>query len=200
MRSAISASSPAKLLVTPGLPTALDDGFYAGERKRYDGLEVVLVKCKKGVKMSIQLQIEEAPDYLAAKFTGAGEAEEIWRQFELIAEYCKRANKNKLLFDIKETYKTLSLVDRYRLGDVAEIFVDYKLIKVAVVCRQEQLDPQRFGEMVARNRWVNARVFTSLEDAEKWLMLKPAAPQKRATGHHHSKPSHHAHHTRRTRH
>jgi hypothetical protein len=56
----------------------------------------------------------------------------------------------------------------------------YKLIKVAAVCRPEQLDPQRFGEMVARNRWVNARVFTSVEDAEKWLMLKPAAPKKRA--------------------
>jgi len=150
--------------------------------------------------MSIQLQIEEAPDYLAAKFTGAGEAEEIWRQFELIAEQCKRANKNKLLLDITETYGTLSLVDRYRLGDVAEVFVYYKLIKVAAVSRPEQLDHKRFGEMVARNRWVNARVFTSLDDAEKWLMLEPAAPKKRATENHHPKPSQHAHPTHPTRH
>jgi hypothetical protein len=35
--------------------------------------------------MSIQFQIEEMPDYLAAKFTGAGAAEEIWRRFEVIA-------------------------------------------------------------------------------------------------------------------
>jgi hypothetical protein len=196
MRSAISASSSAKLLVTPGLPTALDDGFHARGRERYDDLEGVLVECKKGLKMSVQLQIEEMPDYLAANFTGEGEAEEIWRQFELIAEHCERANKNKLLLDLTENYGTLSLVDRYRLGDVAEIFVYYKLIKVAVVCRPEQLDYQRFGEMVARNRWVNARVFTGLEDAEKWLLLKPAPPRNRATGHHHPKPSHHPRHTR----
>jgi hypothetical protein len=151
------------------------DGFHARERELYDGFEGALVECKKEVKMSIQLQIEEMPDYLASKFTGAGVAEDIWRQFELIAEHCKRANKNKLLLDITETYGTLSLVDRYRLGDVAEIFVYYKLIKVAVVSRLEQLDHKRFGEMVARNRWVNARVFTSAEDAEKWLMLEPPA-------------------------
>jgi len=195
MRSAISVSS-AKLLVTPGLPTALDDGFHARGRERYDGFGGGLVECKKGLKMSIQLQINEMPDYLAAKFTGAGEAGEIWRQYELIAEHCKRANKNKLLLDLTETYVRISLVDRYRFGDGAEIFVNYKLIKVAVACRPEQLDHKRFGEMVARNRWVNARVFTSLEDAEKWLMLEPAAPKKRATGHHYPKPRHHPHHTR----
>ena len=147
--------------------------------------------------MSIQFQIEEMPDYLAAKFTGTGAAEEIWRQFEVIVEHCKRANKNKLLLDSTETYGKISLADRYHLGDVAEIFMYYKLIKVAVVSRPEQLDPRRFAEMVARNRWVNARVFTSVEDAEKWLMLKPVAPKKRAAGHHarhHHAKSNHAHH------
>lgn len=150
--------------------------------------------------MSVQLQIEEMVDYLTVRFIGAGTVEEIWRQFELIAERCKRANKLKLLLSVVEAYGGVSLIDRYTFGDKAQIFVYYKLIKVAAACRPEQLDPQRFCEMVARNRWVNARVFTSVEDAEKWLMLEPAAPKKRAKGHHHSKPSHHAHHTHRTRH
>ena len=121
--------------------------------------------------MSIQLQIKENPDYLVARFTGAGSAEEIWRQFELIAEHCKRANKNKLLLDLMGAYGDASLADRYRFGDQAEIFMLYKLIKVAVVIRPEQLDPHRFGETVARNRWVNARVFTSVENAVEWLLL-----------------------------
>jgi hypothetical protein len=129
--------------------------------------------------MSIQLQIQETPNYLEARFIGEGAAEEVWRQFELIAESCKRANKNKLLLDFTEAYGVSSLADRYHIGDKAEIFMHYKLIKVAIVGRPERLDPRRFGEMVARNRWVNAQVFTSVEDAEKWL--KPAA---RAAGHH----------------
>jgi len=46
----------------------------------------------------------------------------------------------------------------------------HNLIKVAFVGRTEQLGWQKFGEIVARNRWVNARVFTSVEDADKWLL------------------------------
>lgn len=47
--------------------------------------------------MSFQLQMEQMPGYLAAGFTGAGTAEEVWRQFELIAEECKRTKNKKLL-------------------------------------------------------------------------------------------------------
>jgi hypothetical protein len=120
--------------------------------------------------MSIQLQIEEMQDYLAARFIGAGKVEEVWRQFELIAERCMRANKRKLLLIVVDAYGEISLNDRYVFGDKAQIFMYYKLIKVAVVGRTDQSDPNRFGEKVMRNRWVNARVFTNIKDAEKWLL------------------------------
>lgn len=127
--------------------------------------------------MNIQLQIQEMPDYLAVRFTGP--TKEAWRQFVSIAGHCKRAKKNKLLLDFTETHGDLSLADRYHLGDEAEIFMIYKLIKVAVLGRPEQFDYKKFGEMVARNRWLGARLFTSVEDAAKWL--KPAT---RAAVHH----------------
>ena len=120
--------------------------------------------------MSIQLQIEEMPDYLTVKFTGAGAAEEIWRLYELIAEHCKRANKNKLLVDFTEAYVEASLTDRYILGEEAQIFARYKLIKVAAVVRPDRVDPEGFGEMVARNRGVNGRRFTNVGDAVEWLL------------------------------
>lgn len=120
--------------------------------------------------MSIQLQIEEMPSYLTAKFSGAGALEEIWRRFESIAEHCKRTNKNKLLLDFTEARANISLAERYFGAEKAEIFVHYKLVKVAAVARPEQFDPRRFAETVARNRWVNARAFTSAEDAEEWLL------------------------------
>jgi hypothetical protein len=120
--------------------------------------------------MSLQLQIQEIPGYLAAKFTGAGTAEEVWRRYELIAERCKRANKNKLLLDFTEAHVERSLADKYILGEQAQIFARYKVIKAAAVASPGQFDPERFGEMVARNRGVNGRVFTSIEDAEEWLL------------------------------
>jgi hypothetical protein len=127
------------------------------------------VKYEKGAKMSVQLQIEEMPGYLAARFTGTGTPEEAWRQFELIAEHCKRTNKNKLLLDYAEAHGEVSLADRYFLGEEAQIFARYGL-KVASVATQEQIDPRRFGEMVAQNRGVNVRGFTNVKDAEKWLL------------------------------
>jgi hypothetical protein len=130
--------------------------------------------------MDVQFQIQEMPDYLAVRFTGP--MKETWRKFASIAEHCKRAKKNKLLLDFTQTHGDLSLADRYLLGDKAEIFMIYKLIKVAAVGRPEQLDSTKFGETVARNRWVNFRVFTNVEDGEEWLLL--GAPKVRAAGHH----------------
>ena len=65
--------------------------------------------------MSVQFQIEETPEYLAVRFTGAtGEASE---QFELIAEHCNRSSKHKLLLDFTHSYGEISLAERYWLGD-----------------------------------------------------------------------------------
>jgi hypothetical protein len=119
--------------------------------------------------MSARLQIEQMPGYLAAKFSGACTAEQAWRQFELIAERSRRANKNKLLLDLRECGGAIYLADRYFFAESARIFARYKLIKTAYLARPEQVDSQKFGEMVARNRWINARIFTNLKDAEEWL-------------------------------
>jgi hypothetical protein len=117
----------------------------------------------------MKIQLEEIIGYLVVRFTGAGTVEEAWRQFESIVEHCERANKNKLLLDFTEAQAEISLADRYFFGDRAKIFAR-KASKVAAVGRPDQLDPRRFGEMVARNRWVNVRTFTNAEDAAKWLL------------------------------
>lgn len=117
--------------------------------------------------MSIQVQMEQMSDYLVARFTG--KTKEAVRQFESIAELCKRSNKNKLLLDFTDTHSQFSLTHRYLLADACEGFVHYK-IQVAVVCKPEQLDSKKFGEMAARNRGVNVRIFTNVEDAEEWLL------------------------------
>src|SRR5262245_17294550 len=119
--------------------------------------------------MSVQFQIEETPDYLAVRFTGR--TMQVCEQFELIAEHCDRASKNKLLLDFTHTYGELSLAERYWLGDQAETFMFHNLIKVAVVGRPEQLDWQKFGEIVARNRWVTASIYATVEDSAESLRL-----------------------------
>jgi hypothetical protein len=117
----------------------------------------------------MKIHLEEIIGYLAVRFTGAGTVEEAWRQFEAIAERCESANKNKLLLDFTEVQAEISLADRYFFGERTKIFARHAS-KVAAVGRPDQLDPRRFGEMVAQNRWVNVRAFTNPEDAAKWLL------------------------------
>ena len=49
--------------------------------------------------MTFQLQMEQMPGYLAARFIGAGEPGEAPQQFVSIAEHCKHTKNDKLLID-----------------------------------------------------------------------------------------------------
>ena len=119
--------------------------------------------------MSLQLQIEQMRGYLAARFIGAGYAGEASGQFESIAEYCKRTNNDRLLIDTTRYDVTVSLVDRFLVGERAQNFA-LRRIKVAFVCRPEQIDARKFGRLVARNRGVSVDVFTGFQAAEEWLL------------------------------
>jgi hypothetical protein len=119
--------------------------------------------------MNVQLQIDEIPGYLRARFIGAGATEEIERQFESLAKKCKSTKKNRLLLDFTEVPADISLVDGYELGKKTLVFAQYKC-KVAAVCTPEHHDSTCFLGTVAQNRWVDLRVFTNVEDALGWLL------------------------------
>jgi len=119
--------------------------------------------------MSIQLQMEQMPGYLAARFIGAGVPKDVWEEFELIAEECKRTKNKKLLIDVTRAEGKASLIEKFLVAERSQIFTYYGL-KVALVDIPERMDPQNFGELVARNRWVNIRVVTDFPAAEEWLL------------------------------
>ena len=119
--------------------------------------------------MSIELKMENASGYMLARFTGEGKAEEALLNFEQIAEQCTRTNNKKLLIDCTEAKTEISTVDMYEQGEGAKLFNRYG-IKIAVVVSEDKLEPEKFAEMVARNRGVNACVFTDYKTAEQWLL------------------------------
>ena len=125
-----------------------------------------------GARMSLQLQMEQMPGFLAARFTGAGTPGEASGQFELIAEHCRRTNNDRLLIDTTEYEVKVSVADRFLMGERAQIFARCR-IKVAFVCKQEQIDPRKFGTLVAQNRGVSIDVFTDFQSAKEWLLTAP---------------------------
>jgi len=119
--------------------------------------------------MSLQLQMDEMPGYLAARFTGGGVPGEALDPIESIAERCKSTNNDKLLIDITGFEGKISTVDRFLFGERLGIFAPYK-IKVALVSKPEQIEPRKFAVMLARNRGVTIEVFTDFQRAEEWLL------------------------------
>jgi hypothetical protein len=119
--------------------------------------------------MSVQLKLEQMPGYLAARFSGSGVAEDVWRQFELIAEHCKRANGDKLLIDITGAEGTVSIIEKYLAVEESRIFARYG-IKVVFIETPERIDPRRFFLVAARNRGINVEAFTDFQSAQEWLL------------------------------
>jgi len=119
--------------------------------------------------MSVQLQMDQIAGYLAARFIGYGEPGEASERFESIAEQCKRTNNDKLLIDTTGYDAKVSTSDRFLLGERLLVFARHR-IKVAFVSRPEQVDPQKFGMLVARNRGATVETFTDFQSAEGWLL------------------------------
>ena len=119
--------------------------------------------------MSLKLEMEQMPGFLVASFIGSGAPADVWRKFELIAERCKRANKNKLLIDCMGAEGKFSLIERFVMGERTQLFMYYG-IKVVFVEKPERIDPGKFAMLVAQNRGVNVDAFTDFQAAEEWLM------------------------------
>jgi hypothetical protein len=49
---------------------------------------------------------------------------------------------------------------------------------MAIVAREEIIDPQKFGVLVARNAGLNAEVSVSLSEALAWLLAQKAPGSK----------------------
>ena len=119
--------------------------------------------------MSFQLQIEQMPGYIAARFIGVGAPGEASLRFASIAEHCKRTRNDKLLVDTTGYDVKVSLIDRFLFGKRLLVFARHR-IKVAFFSRPDQLDPGKFGALVAQNRGVSVDAFTDLCAAEEWLL------------------------------
>ena len=122
--------------------------------------------------MTLRLKIINRSEYLVANFSGLGSVDEMSQQFAVLAEQCRVAKKNRLLIDVSAIHTDPSFSERYRAGERAVVFA-HNGIRVALVGRREHVDPKLLGELVARNRGVDGRVFTDLAAAKKWLLEEP---------------------------
>ena len=120
--------------------------------------------------MSLEVKYEPQDNCVIAKLFGECPVSEIVRHYPEMIERCSASNTKKLLIDFREVVMPGETIDRYELGHNASIFARQG-IKLATVATSAQLNPERFGAMVARNRGVNVVAFSDFAEAFKWLLL-----------------------------
>ena len=125
--------------------------------------------------MTYELTITQKPTYLHAVVTGLNLKENVVGYFTEVRSECISRNCFRVLIEERldgprfNTMEVFELVDRGSLESIgafqAIAYVDLHAIGTSM----------EFAETVARNRGIPIRVFSTVSDAEKWL-LSEAGP------------------------
>lgn len=117
------------------------------------------------------LTYETRPGYLYVYVEGENDSYEISREYwREVARESGRLGKKRVLIDenipdpstIADAFKFASEIPQMGFGSARIAFVDRYL---------EQNEINLFGELVAVNRGVNAKVFNDTASAEEWLLI-----------------------------
>lgn len=119
------------------------------------------------VRESPEAMLESGPDGLVARFRGTADAAWFKAQIVQVIAAVRATAPRSVLIDSRDLTLSLTDFDRYDLGVMA---VGPGLgLPIAMVGKPTTVDPRRLGEVVARNRGGNVRVFTDYDEARAWL-------------------------------
>jgi hypothetical protein len=121
----------------------------------------------------IRTSVTVHPDYVEVTCTGVYSKAESLRVGEEAYRAAARANRGAVLVDVRKiSGRVPSIFDRFEFG--VHIAKNYRAsdprIRLAVLGHEPMIHPERFGELVARNRGADARVFTDEALALDWLL------------------------------
>lgn len=125
----------------------------------------------------IKTTFQVRPDYLEVGCEGLYSRAETLRVGEEAYAEAARAKRSAILIDVRAiTGRIPSILDRFEMGvRIARHYLESDpRIRLAVVGHEPMIHPERFGELVARNRGADARVFTDEAQALDWLLRRPA--------------------------
>ena len=126
---------------------------------------------KTNSQFDIEINVED--DFLLISARGNYSLSNANNLLKLAIDNVLSHNKSKILIDIIDITGSIPSFDRFQYS---ESLCDYirkhalgKVNKIAVVGKEPIVDKERFGEIVAKNRGVNVRVFTDMSQASIWI-------------------------------
>ena len=124
----------------------------------------------------IKTTLKVHAEYLEVGCEGLYSRAETLRVGEEAYAAAARENRSAILVDVRAiTGRIPSILDRFEMGvRIARHYLETDpRIRLAVVGHEPMIHPDRFGELVARNRGADARVFTDGTEALDWLLRRP---------------------------
>ena len=126
----------------------------------------------------MEVETKVFADYALVVCSGRFSIEALLRVYEEAFEFARQSERTAVLIDGRTvTGRVPTLAERYEQAvHVADIQARQKpRIRLAILGNEPMIHPERFGEIVARNRGAVARVFTDETLALAWL-LGPSTP------------------------
>jgi len=117
----------------------------------------------------------EKDNYLSVNVSGYFSLYDAKKMFTEGLEMLVENNISKILFDAYKVKGKITTMDRYDLAEYAAIeainFILKGLSKLSVAFYGVEpiIDPERFGELVAKNRGLNVKVTTDKKEALQFL-------------------------------
>jgi len=125
------------------------------------------------------------PEYVEIACAGLYSRGESMRIGREAYEQAARADRDTALVDVRKvTGRVPSLFDRFEIGvGIAKLYLDSDArIRLALLGHEPMIHPERFGELVARNRGADARVFTDEGEARAFCIATSAGASPRGSG------------------
>jgi len=118
---------------------------------------------------SYQFTAHEHPGYVHAKVTGDRTPENARRFFQETYMACVKAGKENVLLEVRFSGPSLDVPSIFEV--ISKGTPDgMRMRKVAYVdATTEDPSKARFAETVAKNRGVNVRLFSGVDEAARWL-------------------------------
>ncbi len=120
----------------------------------------------------VRIDVRVQPQYVELLCHGKYSRSEAFRVSERAFREAATAGLRSALIDVRDvTGRVPSILDRFDVGvHIASLHFDQKpRVRLALLGHEPMIHPERFGEIVARNRGADARVFTLEAEALAWL-------------------------------
>ncbi len=119
--------------------------------------------------MSDQVEIVKKNNYLHVTVSGIFSPELSEDSIDAMVAAGKKEDCINILFDIRPMTGEIGVLDRFESGRYGALMIP-RNFKIAMLGSKDQISPDNFFQTVARNRGVNLKVFSEIENALEWLM------------------------------